>query len=51
MIDEMVVEVRPKDTLRYIISTDIGHGPKIVAGNTIELPEHLLNADGLPQNH
>jgi len=51
MIDEMVVEVHPKDTLRYIISTDIGHGPKIVAGNTIELPEHLLNADGLPQNH
>ena len=48
-LDDVIMEVQPKNTLRYIISTEIGGGPKVVAGNYVEDPTHLLNADGLPK--
>ena len=49
MLDEMSVEIQPKDTLRYIISTDIGHGPKVIAGDNVNDPQHLLDVEGCPK--
>ena len=49
LLDDVIMEVQPKNTLRYIISTEIGGGPKVVAGNCVEDSTHLLNVDGLPK--
>lgn len=44
------VEVQPKASLRYVISTKVGSGPKVLPASGNEDPIHLLNSEGVPKN-